>query len=447
MVKPTVAASQDYGATAIVLSPSCCRAAQANIAEATGLKAHGAPLHVAIEWAMGPNADPMVTRPAAQIVAWRSLWVSMDTAQKNEVRAMWPRLLLDMHRDRRWARVSGPASATIATLMDAKWIAPFPDRWMAPDHNHFHVLGESETDFSTFLDIFKHQLRLELWAIDLLHHDGSGGSSSITASSAEVLRAGKCAHRLLMKQGKNSEARALTSAVLNRAWTAQRKANTFANASPCCPRCGAAEETKLHRYWQCSTNDSLGDAVLKTNHWRSRAAAEREHANAWERAITPHEWLPRKSPPVKAETWTTSNWDEVASDPRVVMASDGSGGIASSTPALRHVGGGAAIRRPAGEGYEYAFLYATVPGRQTVPRAELHTAVQVLKRAPNHTVLPTLYIDASYVTKGCANGWGDKGGTNDDLWKDYWSLRARRGPVANVVKTKAHVVDLEEMVE
>ena len=56
-----------------------------------------------------------------------------------------------------------------------------------------------------------------------------------------------------------------------------------------------------------------------------------------------------------------------------------------------------------------------VPGKQTVPRAELWAAIQVTAAA-DETIEIDIGIDASYVTKGVLNMDKLSCGNNGDLW-------------------------------
>ena len=79
-----------------------------------------------------------------------------------------------------------------------------------------------------------------------------------------------------------------------------------------------------------------------------------------------------------------------------VVGSDG-GANESSTPHSRRVAAGAAVADI--ERNEVAFLFSSVPGPQTVPRAELWALYQILSRMFCNT-LYTIYIDAQYVVNG-----------------------------------------------
>ena len=63
MIKPAMCATQDYGTTGICIASSAVRRAQSNVAEARGHKAAGAPSFLAIQWHLGPTADPALAEP------------------------------------------------------------------------------------------------------------------------------------------------------------------------------------------------------------------------------------------------------------------------------------------------------------------------------------------------------------------------------------------------
>ncbi len=44
-----------------------------------------------------------------------------------------------------------------------------------------------------------------------------------------------------------------------------RKKNAKIDVNPICPRCGKAEETAMHRFWECEHNDILEEEWQKAN--------------------------------------------------------------------------------------------------------------------------------------------------------------------------------------
>ena len=125
-----------------------------------------------------------------------------------------------------------------------------------------------------------------------------------------------------------------------------------------------AEETMLHRVWQCPCNPTSG-VFGATEKWCKKAEEQKdEFACFWMRGLVP-------------KTWTEANlWPEFA--PGIVGCmtwqpdiyfSDGSGGVHSKDPRLRRVGWG--IVRLDQDGELREACHGSVPGKQTVPRAEL----------------------------------------------------------------------------
>ncbi len=85
-------------------------------------------------------------------------------------------------------------------------------------------------------------------------------------------------------------------------------------------------------------------------------------------------------------------------------------------------------------------LGGQVPGKQTVPRAELWGGIQTLIRA--HPEWPVdLGIDAAYVTKGCTNRGVLVQGSNGDLWRLIYDIIDNRSGSTNIFKIKSHLED------
>ena len=79
-----------------------------------------------------------------------------------------------------------------------------------------------------------------------------------------------------------------------------------------------------------------------------------------------------------------------------------------------------------------------VPGRQTVPRAELWAAINMLKLA-NEALDLSIGIDASYVTKGIDNIDRLAKGENGDLWSILAQLQSKRSGTLTLFKLKSHL--------
>ena len=120
---------------------------------------------------------------------------------------------------------------------------------------------------------------------------------------------------------------------------------------------------------------------------------------------------------------------------------DGTGGL-DSDPRTRRVYAGAAALDT--EGKRVAYMHCKVPGRQTVPRAELTALIRTL-RCIRTVRRWTIYIDAQYVINGISTD--DKSyyllGRNGDLWQEVFDeiekLTGEGSHDVNFVKVKSHV--------
>jgi hypothetical protein len=85
-----------------------------------------------------------------------------------------------------------------------------------------------------------------------------------------------------------------------------------------------------------------------------------------------------------------------------------------------------------------ACIGGQVPGRQTVPRAELWGAIQTLIRVSPQVDFD-LGIDASYVTKGVLNRHALEMSLNGDLWNIFFEILDSRTGNTNIFKIKSHL--------
>ena len=87
------------------------------------------------------------------------------------------------------------------------------------------------------------------------------------------------------------------------------------------------------------------------------------------------------------------------------------------------------------------FLGDQVPGRQTVPRAKLWGAIQVLSRLDENTNIQ-IPIDAKYLTKGITHRVELEQGPNGDLWSILLQLIDGRSGNTDVIKVMSHLEDV-----
>ena len=84
------------------------------------------------------------------------------------------------------------------------------------------------------------------------------------------------------------------------------------------------------------------------------------------------------------------------------------------------------------------FFGGQVPGRQTVPRAELWGAIQILSRVDEKSNIQ-IPIDAKCGTSGITQKGDLEQGPNGDLWSILFQLIDRRSGVTDVVKVKSQL--------
>ena len=126
--------------------------------------------------------------------------------------------------------------------------------------------------------------------------------------------------------------------------------------------------------------------------------------------------------------WESSRFQESASD-NVLIASDGSGGSRETPKSVRQVAFGVAT-----------FSLQPLSGRQSVPRAELWGAIQILSRIDEKSNIQ-IPVYAKYVTRSFAHRGDLEQGSNGDLWSILFQLIDERGGVTEVIKVKSHLED------
>jgi ribonuclease HI len=318
------------------------------------------------------------------------------------------------------------------------WKPVNPNCWIEPTGNlkatfdaipgvtHHHVL-----------DVIEQSLTQQLWLNASQAYCGDGMELGTPHFGPAAL-----AHRDLLKESRMEEAAALDCIIANKSWTGERLSNEIRDVTDAglCLRCGGELETPAHRYYTCPKNKSiLHKDVQNTMDLVGQACSERQNACKWFRGIMPGSSIGN---PVGWMDETLCKTVEVGEFTKILnetgaAAGDGGGGK-DKEPRTRIAGTGIAAYNPATG--EFALLFSRVPGRQTVPRAELWALFKLLERM-SHGVSYRVYIDAQYVLNGLANrGKHYSEGSNGDIWtRIYDILSERMSDDIEFIKIKSHL--------
>jgi hypothetical protein len=275
------------------MTPTATNKCKRQIAEATGLMSAGTCATTAIRWSFRQGsdarrtADPRVNVPLEQVKAWIKLWKSSDANFRRKTKKVWPTIYRRLATsDKRWALVTGPASATIATLLDLNWRPATPHNWATPDRTMIDFTEQEGVTHHSVVHLIRIQLEHELWQHAAKAWNAQGlehGTPSITPASI--------AYRKLIRQGRIKQATALEHVVCNKTWCGERLLTEGVTSDPdriSCSRCGHHLETPLHRYYQCPDNKHIDDDdITSTKHFGILAAECPEQACLWFRAILP----------------------------------------------------------------------------------------------------------------------------------------------------------------
>ncbi len=433
---------QSYEGAILGVAPPQIRAMRLNAVQCVTKAGSHPCVATLIAWRLGPDTDPAAREPLRQVQMWMRLWNTTPTEEKGAIRKAWrralPKVLL---KGVQWGRVSGPLHATIATLGQMGWAPIQPDKWLVEDRSTYADLSEQAPEAaSQILQTIRASAMDAVWRGAASHWLGKGlelGTPSFAAARA--------ARKWLIKHHQAAEVRALDTILCGGAWCGGR-----AQLKRRC-RCGR-EETPWHRYWSCDKLEEIcdqgGRPIVKETQWMARELQDHfpQYECLWGRAITP---FPLCDPGPRlgmelAKGITTPGFSSALKEVKAAY-SDGSGGPKHAPAGAPAAGSGVAVIQwgpdssaPSVERIEVAA--APVPGRQTVPRAELWAACVMSEHAdpskPAH-----LLSDAAYIV----NTVNDKGrqtrarcGANGDLWSSWAKLDGSRSEPVHVTKVAAH---------
>ncbi len=401
-------------------------------------------LATTIRWVHGEGVDPLVSLRLEQFEAWFDLWEKAGTEERRRIRRHWMRVMPSLvSDDDRWSRSNGPAAGVICALAEIGWRPAAPDRWRSP-RGAMAMIGC--TPYANAL--VREELRLDLEARAAReaeeHHDSAGIGDRILLGPA------RAAKRFFLKAGRWREAAAIDHLVCGTLWDPQPRADGTFCSEAFCNRCGKRKvATRLHTLWLCEANAEIPDPIVaETAHFVKQAIVgwDRERC-LWARGILPYE-QGRPLPPVAWEdlkTWAIGGDFSAIVGGGGEVFTDGAGPRGRIfRPGSRVFAGAVAVQHERRHGVtcvsDYGIVCGQVPGRQTVPRAEvwgLVLAVAWARAAPSLRI----GVDARYAITGIERDSLVSRKDNGDLWCKLFQLIDRRQGSVTFKKVEAHTTD------
>ena len=442
LINTGVKAMRDYGALVGGVSPSdIAKHRRSNMLafRKTGFQPCTATMH---EWWMGGDKDPETAIRADQIQAWVGLWNKASSEEKVDFREAWRVILKIAAKAKvRWANASGPMSATICTLLDIGWIPLRPDYWeqrpgmeqredpLTWPKMDFIDLSQVDEHGTQVREAFLPTLNKMKWSKASEHWLGEGLKEG-NPNFEPVLKA----KRYLMRKGLYDQARALDSIVCGACVTADRCPEM---AGLVC-KCGA-DDTAWHRFWGCPLlREETCDEISKTQHIIALIEKYALSETVWGRCILTQgygRYTSEETSLGSQKSAATKNFDEIASCSKHNYT-DGAGGSSRTPTELRKAGCAVAVIQHVGDVIENVGIKVSeIPGKQTVPRAELLAATMAAADFSSEEPHHTTFSDAMYVVKLAASGEAMPKDANKDLRKEF--LRTNKEK-RRVVKVKAH---------
>ena len=311
---------------------------------------------------------------------------------------------------RRWNQATGPISATICSVLEAGWKPSSPGFWQTPD-------GSATLDGALFnkaqiIDSFSSDMEMETLKTAARHSSSSGWEKGIITSFAKKARS------QLIKEGNFMAARALDFLVCGAINEPHLPADGSIPNQFFCVRCDQRVlATRKHELWECLGNTLINHTHMKDSEYLTSLAQEFWDADQvlFARGLLPRDWLPAS----ELAEWESVDFNACAKN-HVLFASDGSGGSRKIPQTLRQVAFGVAtFDMHIGNNTSFAlqqtgYLGGQVPDKQTVPRAELWEAIQILSKVDGKSNIQ-IPIDARYVTRGIIHRGDLEQGPNGDL--------------------------------
>jgi len=280
-------------------------------------------------WKLGAKFDPAVFLPTKQVSAFVNIFKKANGKRRAKIRDLWTNLVpTALDANNRWARVSGPIHATVATLCDLGWDVTNFREWVSPNGKPFSVLTATK-NVGPLLEEVRAGASLRAWSTASHHCLGQGLEKG--EPGLDIARSAKAK---FIKEGNYDEAKAVDLLVCGACFASKTQGT--------CP-CGAPDGPQ-HRYWDCSRLQELDNAEFKKGKWLKtvifKPNSHLEFECLWGRGLLPANWLPEREEGRMSPTETLTAKENFALAKDTFL--DGSGGDPISHEVLRQRGGGTA---------------------------------------------------------------------------------------------------------
>ena len=460
-----------WGSITIGVSPTSLSHLRSQFAAATGIAGRGRCATTAIAISAGPNGDPGITTVVDQLSLYIDLW-RFDASLRAAAMRYWSSMRASVFSGETvsvWNRVSGPLSATVATLEDQGWDLQSQLRWRDPAGDEWiPSFDESAVDKSVILSVAAGFARQKLWERASAHWCGKGVEGGVDWRTSMALHRHistlKAPCSISASQvDRDMELEALVDEstpehwpdtalawlellLCGGYWPAQRFHDLHPEVPALCPRCRREPETALHLLWTCPANQYLDDSRVVSTQDLVQSAVDGAELwpCLWLRGLLPSRLVPVNTPHVDDELlWFVGRYPPGGWSSGVYFT-DGSGGPYSSYPSIRRCGVGICVidmnadfHNPDADPLIWG-AYLALPGPlQTVPRSELYAVMVIVERAS--VGLFEVRSDAKIIVDLYARGRAAcLSAEHSDLWRRIWSILDRGVVILRLVWVKGH---------
>ena len=357
-----------------------------------------------------------------------------------------------------WNRCTGPATGTIATLLQYGWQPVTAINWIdSSDTSWEFDINLPRQLYKPVLTSMEDTVLRHIWSSASNHFCGKGLHEGVEwfgtlALRKQLVRSQSDAYvdipELLAAEEEQWPANAaawLDLALTGGYWPRHRTFYEMKKGTPNCPRCGRSEETPFHLLWECEANLGLTSVHIERSQYLV-SQARSGHLDIpcfWLRGLMPITLVPCNTPMVTNDEYHVMGEHGFHWPPGAYFT-DASGGKHTAIPILRRCGIGIAFLADDLSTLRFG-LFAPLPGAtQTVPRGELYAILVVMRHTqPDSEYL--IYSDSKLNVDLYLDGYDAcMKSQNADLWEEVFDILRTRNVVLSLVWIKAHVDTPEE---
>ena len=110
------------------------------------------------------DKDPLISFCLEKVLHFLEVWHASPSHMSMGIQAVWPKMIEDLEGPYRWAKVKGPMSSAVATLLDWQFRPVSFNFWIDPDGLSWLLDPKDPNFVGAAKEVLRHHFHKAAWA-------------------------------------------------------------------------------------------------------------------------------------------------------------------------------------------------------------------------------------------------------------------------------------------